>query len=330
MVEIYHLQKIIFKSYNIRMETASTVKHYKTKDDYLQKRVAKSVLPVSEEATQLKVPLEAEKVDISNKAKDLKKSLKEDGKEIKQASKHLLKDAGISLAKALVSPIPLPSLGSTSPAKVAKPSEIKEKSDIPVNKPGIFLISGLELGAFSSDDHGLPELTEAITGAEHFSWKDVDKVMEAILKRTKDQPIILIGHSLGGDAAVNITNNLNTLKGGFRKVNLLVTLDSVGFGNDIIPQNVGKNLNFISDDDYFFNDGPNIARDSKRTNVENILRNENHTSIDDSADVHFEIMENVNSVMNEFKKNKKFQQLSALYESFSKPEKNSEAIEPKV
>ncbi|EQC45638.1 lipase family protein [Bacteriovorax sp. Seq25_V] len=319
------------------METASTVKHYKTKDDYLQKRVARpSATSGAELAKDAKAPVEAEKVDISKKAKDLKNSIKEDGKEIGRASKHLLKDAGVSLAKAIVSPLPIPSIslggGAETPvaAKAEKAAPVKEKSDVPINKPGIFLISGLELGTFSSDDQGLPELASAITGAEHFSWKDEDKVMEEILRRTKDQPIILIGHSLGGDAAVNIANNLNTLKGGFRKVNLLVTLDSVGFGNDIIPQNVGKNLNFISDDDYFFNDGPNIARDSKRTTVDNILRSEGHRAIDEASDVHFEIMENIDSVMSEFKKNKKFQRLSELYESFKKTEKNSEAIEPKV
>ena len=139
---------------------------------------------------------------------------------------------------------------------------------------------------------------------------------EAILKRPKEQPVILVGHSLGGDSVVNLSNRLNTLEGGFRKVSLLATLDSVGFDNDIIPTNVEKNLNFISDDDYFFNDGPNIARNTKKSEVINFLRTDTHREIDNENEVQSEIISHIDEVMGEFKHKRQLNRLKDLYSSF--------------
>jgi hypothetical protein len=253
---------------------------------------------------------EAHKVELSD---DVKKKLKKDVKTLGKAGGHLAKDAAASLANAIPKPIPLsiPTFNKNKAAEAKSVEDVKEL--MPVDKPALFFLSGLHLATFSSDETGIPEMAKAVKGAEHFSWQDEDKLFEEILKRPESQPVVLVGHSLGGDAVVNLANRLNTLEGGFRKVDLLVTLDSVGFGNDIIPQNVKKNMNFISDKDYFYNDGPNIARSVKNTEVVNYLRNEGHREIDEAQDVHFEILSNIKEVMKKSSETSQFQKLTELF-----------------
>ena len=180
------------------------------------------------------------------------------------------------------------------------------------NRPGIFFLSGFEFKNLSSDDEGVKAMAKNLPRAEHFSWDNEDVVLQEINRRPINQPIILVGHSLGGDAAVNLANRLNTMEYGFRNVDLLVTLDSVGFDNDLIPQNVKENLNFIGDTDLFFNDGPNIARDRERTLVMNELRREEHTGIDDSKDVQKKIFSKIANVLRESR------DFNDLIKSFSK------------
>lgn len=298
------------------MDVASNIKHYKSKADFLNKNPSTVVGKSSKELIPKATGVE-DKVQISKealKAKDasaqasVKNDISHDLKEVSKAAGHVVGDAAQALGSA-VSDLPivpkLPIVSKPAPAKINK--ELIEKKIAPIHKPGIFLIEGLELLSSGGND-GLRQMREGLNGAEIFSWQDEDKVVEEILKRDKEQPIVLVGHSLGGDAIVNISNKLNNVKHGFRKIDLLVTLDSVGFDNDIIPQNVGKNLNFISDKDYFFNDGPNVARNSKTTSVENVLTALGHTAIDESSDVHFEILNNITKVLSP----KKYQEKSTL------------------
>jgi len=296
------------------MDTSSDVRHYTSKNDYLNRssKALSSSKKASEKSVLDKLGKKVEsaaKVDISEKAKELKDNIKQNGKEIGKAGAHLLKDAGSVAMKALTTPgVGLPiklSIGREKPA--IKNSEIREIKNEPkeprtIRRPGVFFISGLHLNGISSDDGGLPLMADHVEHGKHYSWKDEDKVMAEILKRPSNQPIVLVGHSLGGDAAVNLANKLNTLENGFRKVDLLITMDSVGFDNDIIPQNVKKNLNFIGDEDVFFNDGPNIARNTELTNVINELRSEGHQDIDDSTEVQFKAFEGIEKVLSEFKK----------------------------
>lgn len=318
------------------MATTQGVKHYTSREDYIKRRGLKSATDpgaLSEKVLDKK----AHKVELSDEVKEkidakklnkekLKNDLKDDLKEVGKAGSHLAKDAASSLVKALPKPIPLsiPNFSKSKAASAKSVDDIKEL--MPLDKPAIFFMSGLHLGTFSSDDTGLPQLSEAVKNAEHHSWKDEDKIFSEILKRPETQPVILVGHSLGGDAVVNLANRLNSLEGGFRKVDLLVTLDSVGFDNDIIPQNVKKNLNFIIDKDIFYNDGPNIARDVKMTQVVNHLRPEGHTDIDESKDVHFEILSNIREVLQKNVETSKFQKLTELFEQFQNIKKIPDAL----
>ncbi len=160
-------------------------------------------------------------------------------------------------------------------------------------KPGIFFVSGFDMfsGVSGGSYDGIRLMAESQKGARLYDWQQKNEIMEQIDKIDPGYPIVLVGHSLGADTAVEIAKELNTLENGFRKIDLLVTLDSVGNSNDVIPQNVGKNLNVISDDSGFLSDGPNIARNADKTDVRNIMRQESHTELDDVSEVQADIME---------------------------------------
>lgn len=170
-----------------------------------------------------------------------------------------------------------------------------------LEKPGIYFVSGFDwFGASSIKGNydGIRDMADAIEGAKHYSWSDQEDIIEDIKKRRPDQPVILVGHSFGGDGVVEIAQKLNTIENGFRKIDLLITLDSVGFDNDLIPQNVKRNINYIAQGPYrFLNDGPNIAIDYNRTVVENYLRNEEHADLDDATDIQIKVLEEVEKVL---------------------------------
>lgn len=170
-----------------------------------------------------------------------------------------------------------------------------------IEKPGIYFVSGFDwLGASSVKGNydGIRDMAEAIDGAKHFSWDQQEDIINDIKKRDPKQPIILVGHSFGGDGVVEIAQELNTIDNGFRKIDLMVTLDSVGTDNDFIPQNVKKNLNYIAQGPYdFLNDGPNIAVNYNRSKVENYLRHEEHADLDDSTDIQITILEEIENIL---------------------------------
>jgi thioesterase domain-containing protein len=143
----------------------------------------------------------------------------------------------------------------------------------------------------------MKDMAAHVKGARFYGWDQKSEIVKEISKRPMHQPVILVGHSLGGDTAVEIANELNTLEHSFRKVNLLATLDSFGFNNDIIPQNVERNLNFIGHKSLWLNDGPNIARNTHETEVINELRDEQHTELDDSEQIQYNILKEINQLL---------------------------------
>ncbi len=163
-----------------------------------------------------------------------------------------------------------------------------------VQKPAIVFISGLQMMYSPSKSEGsyagLGRIAETVEGARMYGWDQADDILEHISNAHPSQPVILVGHSLGGDTAVDIANRLDSLDHGFRKVDLLVSLDAVGFNNDIIPQNVKEHLNVFGENDWFFNDGPHVARRHDKTEVKNILSPLDHTELDDAKDIQYEIV----------------------------------------
>lgn len=179
------------------------------------------------------------------------------------------------------------SLKTEAPKKI----EVKDGS---VRKPAIIFIKGLDLFSSPSKSEGgyagVGRIADSIKGSQVFSWGDKDAILKEIKTIHKDQPIVLVGHSLGGDTALEVANELDSLDHQFRPVDLLVTMDAVGFDHDIIPQNVRKHLNVFGERDFFLNDGPHVARRHETTDVKNILSPLNHTELDDDKEVQFEVV----------------------------------------
>lgn len=174
--------------------------------------------------------------------------------------------------------------------EVKKP-EVKEGS---LKKPAIIFIKGLDI--FSSPSRseggyaGVGRIAESIEGSRLYGWDQKDEIIKEIKKVHKDFPVVLVGHSLGGDTAVEIADELDSLKEGFRSIDLLVTMDAIGFSHDIIPQNVKKHLNVFGENSLFLNDGPHVARREEKTSVRNILSPLDHTDIDDDREIQFEVV----------------------------------------
>lgn len=190
--------------------------------------------------------------------------------------------------------------------KVAKKSallkvkEIQKKKFGDLQEPGIFYISGFDwLGASSVKGNydGIRDMSEATDGGQHFAWDDKENIIKEVKKRDPDQPLVLVGHSFGGDTAMEIATELNSLEHGFRKVDLLITLDSVGFDNDTVPSNVKKNINFLANDNTWINDTANIAQDYRSTEVLNYLRPEAHAELDDTLDIQRTIITEIHSIV---------------------------------
>ncbi len=208
-----------------------------------------------------------------------------------------------SVAKNLLNAPVLPIL---IPKEASESKNLAEKlSDKPViktnfiKKPAVIFIEGFSALGISNGD-GIKDMADNFPGSKRFSWNEQEKIIEEIKKHAVDQPVVLVGHSFGGDSAVEIANSLNNLKNGFRPIDLLVSIDSVGMNHSIIPMNVKRNLNFFGEGVVPFLHGePNIARNTDYTEVINELRSELHSKMEDSEEVQFKIFNDINEVLSE-------------------------------
>ena len=188
--------------------------------------------------------------------------------------------------------------------KASEVAKAKVKTG-PVKEPAIFFIKGLDL--FSSPLKseggyaGMGRIADSIEGSRVFKWDQKTEIIEAIQKTHKDYPVILVGHSLGGDTAVEVADELDSLNENFRTVDLLVTLDAVGFSHDIIPQNVKRHLNVFGENTFLLSDGPHVARREDKTEVRNILSPLDHTDIDDDREIQYEIVNLIQKTLGEAK-----------------------------
>jgi hypothetical protein len=180
----------------------------------------------------------------------------------------------------------------------AKETKIVEEKAGTLKKPAIIFIKGWDVfsSPFKSETGyaGVGKIAESIKGSRLYGWNQKDEILKEIEKREKSQPIILVGHSFGGDTAVEIADALDSLEHNFRPVDLLVTIDAVGFNNDIIPQNVKKHLNVFGENSFLLNDGPHVARRHEKTEVINILSPLDHTELDDDKGIQYEVVGLIN------------------------------------
>lgn len=198
------------------------------------------------------------------------------------------------LAKVPVLPVVVP---KTSDNKIIKKMEDKPVERFHyIKKPAVIFIEGFSAFGISNGD-GIKDMAENYPGAKLFSWDQKPEIINEVKKHSLDQPVVLVGHSFGGDTAVEVANELNSAKNSFRNIDMLISLDSVGFKNNIMPINVKRNLNFFQEGVIpFLHGSPNIARNTDHTEVVNELRSELHSKIEDSEDVQFKIFETLNEI----------------------------------
>lgn len=288
------------------MKTSNNVIHYASKQDYLNRTPSKGLknaLPkgAGEQVAKEKVK-DTVKENVKEKAKeDVTDKIKDKVTETKEAGKHLLSQAGSALARGVGEGV-LKTIGITPPSisinpEVTEVKTVANETVTRVNKPGIFFIKGMSLNPFADEDKGLAGMSKNIPTSEVFGWNDTDEIIKAINSRPHSQPIVLVGHGMGGDTAVDVVNQMNSVEHGFRRIDLLVTMDSIGTDNDIIPQNVRENYNLISDQDTLFNDGPNVARKKNQTKVENQLLEIGHNEMEVDPEVQFLVYEKINRTL---------------------------------
>lgn len=178
--------------------------------------------------------------------------------------------------------------------KLEKLKEVGETKKETEKRPLIIFIKGMDVFSSPSKSEGgyagVGKMAETIDGARIYGWDQQDEIIKEVSKIHRDYPVILVGHSLGGDTAMEVADELDSLEHKFRPVDLLVTIDSVGFNNDIVPQNVKNHLNVFGERNFFLNDDPHVARRHDLTKVKNILAPYEHTELDDNKEIQFEIV----------------------------------------
>lgn len=184
--------------------------------------------------------------------------------------------------------------------KVKDVAKVEDKAGT-LNKPAIIFIKGLDIFSSPSTSEGgyagVGRLAEGVKGSRLYGWDQKEEIIKEIKKVAISQPVVIVGHSLGGDTAVDIANTFDSIEHGFRPIDLLVTMDAIGFNNDIIPQNVRKHLNIFGEKSLFLNDGPHVARRHELTDVKNILSPLDHTELDDDKTNQFEIVKLINEAL---------------------------------
>ena len=181
---------------------------------------------------------------------------------------------------------------------VKKTSKVVTKAEsASIEKPAVFFIGGLRVLDFDLLEDGMKSMTEAVDEGRYYGWDQKSEMIDEIKTRKSTQPVILVGHGFGADTAMEIAQDLNTLENKFRTVDLLVTLNSIGVNNDFVPQNVLTNKNYLTADNGFLDDGPNIALNYKTTKVENFLRPEDHSDLDETVDIQREVMQEIDRLI---------------------------------
>jgi hypothetical protein len=273
------------------MKIEDGLRHYPTKNDYLSAKT-------KGDSALKKDPIQ-DKVEVKSLEKEkIKQELKKTEAKVKDVASST-GNIPIGMAVDILSGVKSVAINSIPPIPVIETSEIKV--DPPeaesIDKPAIFFITGFGMAQISSRQGGLEEMAKHVPESQQFDWGQKKEILEIIKKTPEHRPVVLVGHSFGGDTAVEISNTLNTIEYGYRKVDLLVTLDSIGLNNDIIPNNVKKNMNFIGGHDLILNDGPNIARDTKLTEVINELVPSDHRGMDESNDIQQKIYQGISKVL---------------------------------
>lgn len=94
---------------------------------------------------------------------------------------------------------------------------------------------------------GMDQLAESLNqafgnsfNAEVFEQNEDEEALDVISGSANSSCLVLIGHSWGGDTAIETAERVRD-----RSVELLVQFDSVGLGDEKLPENVTKGINYF-------------------------------------------------------------------------------------
>jgi hypothetical protein len=106
--------------------------------------------------------------------------------------------------------------------------------------------------------------------------------------------LTLIGHSLGGDSVIELANDFLLPQN--KKVNLTIQIDSVGIGDEKLPENVNMGINYFQISTGTFEpQGAQNVMGAMNFNVEQLFDDKEitHTSIDDDPRLHKRILSDI-------------------------------------
>lgn len=168
------------------------------------------------------------------------------------------------------------------------------RSGIAASRPHVYLFRGLADVFSTGMDTLAAELNKQgvyATSHSHTDWKTIADRTAADYKAKKESPIILIGHSLGADAVMEMADYLGD-KG--VPVALVVPFDSTQ--SFPAPGNVARVINFTQRDYAYMRPGPGF-----RGSLNNVDLSSNHDighlNIDKSPELHTRVLGEVFAVL---------------------------------
>jgi hypothetical protein len=105
------------------------------------------------------------------------------------------------------------------------------------------------------------------------------------------QHLVLVGHSIGGNAALNIAAAMT------EKVPLIVTVDPSLIGTTLVPETADIVLNYYQNVDVLGGRATLQAPPGFRGELQNILRYEPHVLIDGALEIHAEIITRIKNML---------------------------------
>ena len=161
-------------------------------------------------------------------------------------------------------------------------------------RPHVYLFRGLA-DVFST---GMDTLADELnkrgvyaTSHNHADWQELADKTAADYRAKKEGPIILIGHSLGADAAMEMADYL-----GDKGVPVALVIPFDGTQSFPAPGNVARVINFTQRDYAYMRPGPGFRGSLNNVDLSSD-RDINHLNIDKSPQLHARVINEVLAVV---------------------------------
>jgi hypothetical protein len=168
------------------------------------------------------------------------------------------------------------------------------RSGIAASRPHVYLFRGLADVFSTGMDTLAVELNKQgvyATSHSHTDWKTIADRAAADYKAKKESPIILIGHSLGADAVMEMADYL-----GDKGVPVALVVPFDGTQSFPVPGNVARVINFTQRDYAYMRPGPGFRGSLKNVDL-SFNHDVGHLNIDKSPELHARVLSEVFAVL---------------------------------